>query len=107
GVQPRLFIGQISVKTIGEFSNQAFTNSKFRKPHSRLSKSVRSTVLPLATFNPLVEKDCQDSRSLAKSVSTSSLGTITSREPGCSMKTGAPFLAIGLRKPLTRERKYQ
>src|SRR6266446_7669434 len=75
--------------------------------HSGFSTSVRSTDLPLATLKPRVEKDFQTCGRSAKSVSAAEVGTITKRGPGLDMKSTAFFLLSRVRKPCTRERKYQ
>src|ERR1044072_5516878 len=75
--------------------------------HSGFSTSVRSTNLPLATLKPRVEKIFQSRGGSAKSVTATDVGTITKRGPDLDMKSTAFFLLSRVRKPCTRERKYQ
>src|SRR5436190_19282341 len=75
--------------------------------HSDFSTSVRSTRFPLAMLRPLVENVCQLVGRFAKSVSARDVGKMTKREPGALMNSGARRLFSGVRKPFTRDRKYQ
>src|SRR6266480_18408 len=75
--------------------------------HSGFSTRVRSTDLPLAILKPRVEKDFQSCGRSAKSVCAAEVGTITKRGPALDMKSTAFFLLSRVRKPCTRERKYQ
>src|SRR6266566_5400399 len=75
--------------------------------HSGFSTSVRSTGFPFAMLKPRVEKDAHVWGRFGKSAWTSGVGTITKRGPGSDMKSTAFFLLSRVRKPCTRERKYQ
>src|SRR5436190_21375602 len=75
--------------------------------HSGFSTSIRSTDLPLATLKPRVEKDFQSRGRSAKSVSAAEVATITKRGPALDMKSTAVLLLSRVRKPCTRQRKYQ
>src|SRR5437899_9601093 len=75
--------------------------------HSDFSTSVRSTRFPFAMLKPLVENVCQLAGRLTNSVPATGVGKTTKRGPGALMNSGARRLFSGVRKPFTRDRKYQ
>ena len=75
--------------------------------HSGFNTSVNSTRVPLAILNPVVGNVFQFSGWLANKVAAKEVGRITNRGPFSCMKLVARRLPIGVRKPLTRLRKYQ
>src|SRR5437773_9794397 len=75
--------------------------------HSGFNTSVRSTRFPFAMLKPLVENVCQSAGPFANSVPAAGVGKTTKRELGAVMNSGARRLFSGVRKPFTRDRKYQ
>src|SRR5262249_10166037 len=75
--------------------------------HSGFSTSVRSTRLPFAMLKPLTVKNRQLSGGFAKSAPAAGVDTTIKRGPDALMNSTARSLFSGVRKPCTRERKYQ
>src|SRR5262249_16701247 len=74
---------------------------------SGFSTSVRSTRLPFATLKPLTVKKRQLTGGFAKISPATGVGRTIKRESGALMNSAARRLFSGVRKTLTRERKYQ
>src|SRR5207247_10809062 len=84
-----------------------FNALTFATDHSGFSTSVKSTRFPFAMLKPLVEKNFQFCGWFANSVPATGVGRMTKGGPGALMNSGARRRFNGVRKPCTRERKYQ
>src|SRR5437870_13530942 len=75
--------------------------------HSGFNTNVRSTRFPFATLKPLTVKDFQFCGTFGKTMPATGIGKTINRGPGMFMNSAARRLFTGIRKPVTRERKYQ
>src|SRR5215467_784921 len=82
---------------------------RFNAPtnYSGFSTSVRSTRLPFAMLKPLTVKNRQLVGGFAKSSPATGVGRTIKRGSGALMNSVLRRLFSGVRKPWTRERKYQ
>src|SRR5205807_2345241 len=72
-----------------------------------LSTRVRSTRFPFAILRPLTVKNSELCGAVVKSDPARGVGRTIKRGSGALMNSAARRLFSGIRKPFTRERKYQ
>src|SRR4051794_19050134 len=81
--------------------------STLQTPHCGFNTRVRSTRLPFVMLKPLTVNNCQLGGGFAKSSPATGVGRTIKRGSGAFMNSDARRLFRGVRKPSTRDRKYQ